>query len=175
MSDNQRLGYINEFERASRPVLFFINNSEYPYWGKGSSLFVASDKNVYWLTARHVIERQEASAQDLMITPSDNSAISVPFSELLQVAKDPLNEDYRDLYMLRINLEEFWESTDSTLHAWHINQHFFDCEKLSDGDELFILGFPSESRFVDYAVKRTTALRTPRIRKLPGVELHKVY
>ena len=56
--------------------------------------------------------------------------------------------------MLRINLEEFSESTDSTLHAWNINRHFFDCNKLSHGDEIFILGFPSESRFVDYAVKR---------------------
>ncbi len=153
MRDNQKLGDINEFERASRPVLFFKKKSEYPYWGKGSSLFVASDQNVYWLTAKHVIETQGASAHDLMITPSDDSAISVPFSELIQIAKNPQNEDYGDIYMLRLNLEEFWESTDSILHAWNINDHFFDCNKLSDGDEIFILGFPSESRFVDYDVK----------------------
>lgn len=145
---------MNEFERASRPVLFFTKESEYPYWGRGSSLFVASDQNVYWLTAKHVIERQEASAQNLMITPSDDSSISVPFSELMQIVDNPENDDYRDLYMLRVNLEEFWESTDSTLFAWNINQHFFDCDRLSDGDEIFILGFPSESRFVDYAVPR---------------------
>ena len=154
MRDNIELGAINEFEQASRPVLFRVKNSEYPYWGKGSSLFVASDQNVYWLTARHVIETQGASAQDLMITPSDDSAITVPFTELMQIVKDPENQDYRDLYMLKINLEEFWESTNSELRAWNINQNFFDCDKLSDGDEIFIQGFPSESRFVDYAVKR---------------------
>jgi hypothetical protein len=86
---------MNEHERASRPVLFRMNDSEYPYWGRGSSLFVSSDQNVYWITARHVIEKQGASAHDLLITPSDESAVSVPFNELIQIEKDPDNADFR--------------------------------------------------------------------------------
>jgi hypothetical protein len=145
---------MQEVERPSRPVLFLAKESEYPYWGRGSSLFVASDRNVYWLTARHVIERQGASAPDLIVTPTDDSAITVPFNELIQIARDPDNPDYKDLFMLRINLEEFWGSTDSELYAWNIDRNFFDCSQLSQGDELFVLGFPSESRFVDYETKR---------------------
>jgi hypothetical protein len=145
---------MKEQERPSRPVLFFTKESEFPYWGKGSSFFVASDQHVYWVTARHVMENQEASPHDLMITPGDDSAISIPFNELLQIVKGPDNEDFRDIYMLRVNMEEFWESTDSELYAWNIDRDFYDCSKLSTGEELFLLGFPSESRFVDYDVKR---------------------
>ncbi len=145
---------MKEQERPSRPVLFFTEESEFPYWGKGSSFFVASDQHVYWVTARHVMENQGASPYDLLITPSDDSAISVPFVERLQIENDPDNEDFRDICMLRVNIEEFLESTDSELYAWNINRDFYDCTNLSTGDELFLLGFPSESRFVDYDVKR---------------------
>ena len=96
---------MQEVERPSRPVLFFSKESEYPYWGRGSSLFVASDRDVYWLTAKHVIERQAASAPDLMITPTDETAISVPFKDLFQIETDPQSPDFKDLYLLRLNLE----------------------------------------------------------------------
>jgi hypothetical protein len=100
------------------------------------------------------MENQGASPHNLMITPGHDSAISVPFNELLQIKKGSDNEDFRDLYMLRVNMEEFWESTDSELYAWNINRDFYDCSKLLAGEELFLIGFPSESRFVDYDVKR---------------------
>ncbi|MCW9057592.1 MAG: hypothetical protein OQL11_01775 [Gammaproteobacteria bacterium] len=145
---------MKEHERPSRPVLFFTKESDYPYWGIGSSFFIASDQHVYWITARHVMEKQGALPHDLKITPGDDSAISVPFSELLQIEKGLDNEDFRDLYMLKVNMDEFWESTDSELYAWNISRDFYDCTKLSTGEELFLLGFPSESRFVDYDVKR---------------------
>lgn len=106
------------------------------------------------------MENQRASAHDLMITPSDDSVISVPFNELLQIVKGPENEDFRDIYMLRVNMEEFWDSTDSELYAWNIKRDFFDCSKLSLGEELFLLGFPFESRFVDYEVKRIHFTKT---------------
>lgn len=143
---------MKEHELPSRPVLFFTKNSDYPYWGKGSSFFITSGPHIYWLTARHVMENQRASPHELMITPGDSSVVSVPFDKLLQIKNGP--EDFRDLYMLRINKAEFWESTDSAIYAWDINRDFFDCSKLLPGDELFLLGYPSESRFVDYDVKR---------------------
>jgi len=145
---------MQEAERPSRPVLFLTKESQYPYWGRGSSLFVASDRNIYWLTARHVLDRQGASAPNLMITPTDETAITVPFKDLFQIETEPNNPDFKDLYMLRLNMEEFWDTADSELYAWNIDRNFYDCRKLEHGDELFVLGFPSESRFVDYDVKR---------------------
>lgn len=145
---------VKEHELATRPVLFLSRDLEFPYWGRGSSLLVSSGKNVYWLTARHVMESQGATPHDLMITPSINSTISLPFDELFQIKKVDENEDNKDLYMLRINSDEFWRTTDSCLYAWDIDHHFFDCNELVAGDELFILGYPSESRFVDYESRR---------------------
>jgi hypothetical protein len=145
---------MKEHERPSRPVLFFTKESDYPYWGRGSSFFITSGSNIYWITAQHVIENQKASPKDLMITPGNESTVSVPFDNLFKIKKSDENEDFRDLFMLRVNLDEFWESKDSDIYAWNINRDFFDSEKLSPGDELFLLGYPSESRYVDYDVKR---------------------
>lgn len=143
---------MREHEKPSRPVLFFTKDSDYPYWGKGSSFFITSGEHIYWLTARHVMENQRATPHDLMITPHDSSGVSVPFDNSFQIKEGA--EDFRDLYMLRINAAEFWETTDSELYAWNITRDFFDCARLLPGDELFLLGHPSESRFVDYDVKR---------------------
>jgi len=151
---------MREHERPSRPVLFFTKESEYPYWGKGSSVFVASDRHVYWITARHVMKNQRASVNDLLITPATDSAISVPFNELVEIVESPENEDFRDIYMLRVDMEQFWSSTDSDLYAWNINRDFCDCSELSIGEELFLLGFPSESRFVNYEEQKIHFTRT---------------
>jgi len=148
------LGNMKEHERPSRPVLFFTKESDYPYWGKGSSFFITSGQHIYWITARHVMENQRVSPQELMITPGDNSVISVPFDSLLQIKRGPDNEDFRDLYMLRIDMAEFWESTDSDIYAWDTSRDFYDCSKLVRGEELFLLGYPSESRFIDYDSRR---------------------
>jgi hypothetical protein len=144
---------MKEHERRSRPVLFFTKDSEFPYWGKGSSFFVSSDQNVYWITARHVMENQGAAESELMITPGHGSEILVPFNEQTLEEQNPKYEGFQDIYILRVNTAEYYASKDAVLYAWDIDHDFFDNGKLSTGDDLYILGYPSESRFVDYELK----------------------
>ena len=61
------------FEEASRPVIYEQDNSEFSYWGKGSSFLVANSHNYYWVTASHVLKNMGGSADALRIFPSDKS------------------------------------------------------------------------------------------------------
>ena len=149
----QKKVVLKEHERPSRPVLFFTEGSDFPYWGKGSSFFITNGSCRFWVTAQHVIDNQGASVQDLMITPSDETAIPIPFNEQIEINQGSEYEDYRDICIIRVDFDKFWETKESDLYAWNIDRDFYDCSRLSNGEELYLLGFPSESRYVDYDVK----------------------
>lgn len=75
------------------------------------------------------------SAESLRIFPTDNSRISLPFDNKYTINKSVSDDDdFKDLYMLRIDLEDFNSSSDSQLVAQDI--------------EVWI--YPSEKRFIDY-------------------------
>lgn len=145
---------MNEPELTVRPVLFESQVDGYEYWGKGSSVLVCSDQNIYWVTASHVMENQGVSAEDLRIFPTEVSLDSVPYNELIRIARNEEREDFSDLYMLKVDLKDADFSEYSDLRAWKADRDFYDNRKLIAGDELFIMAYPSEKRYVDYEVKR---------------------
>ncbi len=59
------IGRMHLFEETARPVIFEHENAEFPYWGKGSSILVASPKRYFWITALHVITNMGGSARSL--------------------------------------------------------------------------------------------------------------
>lgn len=150
------------FEQTCRPVIFETTNTEWPYWGKGSSFLVANAGHHYWITARHVIENLGGSAESLRIFPSDNSRMSLPFNEKytmdLNMTED---EDYKDIFMLRVDLRDFERSGDAPLIAQDVEVGFHLAESLVPGNELFLIAYPSESRFIDYekfSIKNTRSV-----------------
>src|SRR4030067_533745 len=105
---------MNKFEETSRPVIFEHDHAEFPYWMKGSSFLIANSNNYYWVTASHVLVNMGGCAESLRIFPSDNSQISVPFNEQYTVNKGSTDdEDYKDIFMLRIDLNEFDSTGDA--------------------------------------------------------------
>lgn len=139
------------FEQACRPVLFEADNDKYSYWGKGSSVLLANSKAFYWVTAKHVMDNLGGTAEALRIFPSDSSRISLPYDEKYTLKLEGSDdEDFKDLYILRIDLSDFDLFGDAPLTAQDIESGVFDPEKLRAGDDLFVIAYPSESRFVDY-------------------------
>jgi hypothetical protein len=144
---------MNQFEEICRPVIFKHKDTEFPYcyWGKGSSFLIASSNNYYWVTAYHVLINMEGCVQSLRIFPSDNSQLSLPFNEKFTVNSESTDDDdYKDILMLRINLDEFDNFFDTPLVAQDIEQGIFPAEYLKPNDELWIIGYPAESNCIDY-------------------------
>lgn len=142
---------MSQFEEACRPVIFEYDGAEFSYWGKGSSFLIASAKNFYWVTTSHVLTNMGGSAQSLRVFPLDNSKISLPYNEQYTVNRGLTDdEDYKDVFMLRINLKEFDRYGDTPLVAQDIEKGAVSAERLKPGDELWIIGYPSESNFIDY-------------------------
>ncbi len=150
------------FESIARPVLFEHENPEFPYWGKGSSVLLANSNHYYWITAKHVITNMGGSADMLRIFPADGSRISLPFNESYLINSEGLeDEDYKDIYALRIDLTEFEENCDAPLTAQDIEVGMLAAEELAVNDELWIIGYPSENNYVDFnscAIKNTRSV-----------------
>ncbi|GAB2904729.1 hypothetical protein GCM10027046_37870 [Uliginosibacterium flavum] len=142
---------MNRFEETARPVIFGNGDIDFPYWGKGSSVLLATSNNYYWLTASHVITAMGGSAQTLRIFPSENSKISLPFNEQYTV-KTEISEDeeHKDIFALRINIDEFDEFGDAQLVAQDIKNGSLPAEKLTVDEELWVIGYPAESNSIDY-------------------------
>lgn len=153
---------MSAFEDACRPVIFEQNHQEFCYWGKGSSFLIANADNYYWVTASHVLKNMGGSVDSVRIFPSDNSRISLPFNEKYTVKADSSNgDDYKDILILRIDLHEFDSSGDTPLIAQDLEQGVLGAEHLQEDDELWVIGYPSESNFIDYdsrAIKNTRSV-----------------
>ncbi|MDO8292951.1 MAG: hypothetical protein Q7T29_08845 [Gallionella sp.] len=142
---------MNEFEQACRPVIFESDQPEYRYWRKGSSFLIANSDNYYWVTATHVLNNMGACIESVRIFPSDNSQISLPFNEKYIINTDSTDDDdYKDIIMLRIDLHEFDGSGDAPLIAQDIEHGVLGAEQLKHSDELWVIGYPSESNIIDY-------------------------
>ncbi len=139
------------FEEISRPVIYENKNSEFSYWGKGSSILLSNSHNSYWVTASHVLENMDGSADDLRIFPSDKSRISIPFNEKYTVSKGVSDdEDYKDIFILRLDLHEFDNSGDAPLITQDIEKGIMDADQLKQNDVLWVIGYPAESNSIDY-------------------------
>ena len=166
---------MSQFEEACRPVIFENEGTEFSYWGKGSSFLIANSESFYWVTASHVLTNMGGCAKSLRIFPLDDSKISLPYNEQYTVNRTLADdEDYKDVFMLRIDLKEFDHHGDTPLVAQDIEIGTIPAERLKPGDELWVIGYPSESNFIDYdscEIKNTRSV-IRAIYKGESVSLH---
>jgi hypothetical protein len=144
---------MNAFEGASRPVIFESGHDDFAYWGKGSSFLISNSSNYYWVTASHVLNNMGGCANTLRIFPSDNQQYTVNRGETD-------DEDYKDVFMLRVDLSLFDASGDSPLVAQDIERGTMSADLLRSGDELWIIGYPAESNFIDYEINKIENTRS---------------
>ncbi len=151
------------FDENVRPVMFESDDEEFPYWGKGSSFLIANESNIYWVTASHVLENSGGETNQLRVFPSDKSCISLPFNEKYTINREPYGDDeeYKDVFMLRIDQAEFDRFGDTPLVAQDITLGVLPAECLTQDCDLFIIGYPSERNEIDYdcnKIKRTRVI-----------------
>lgn len=140
---------MNPFEQTSRPVLFEVTDSDFRYWGKGSSILLANSRYYYWVTAAHVMQKLGGTADNLRIFPADKSRVSLPFNEQYSVKLDEAeDEEFKDVFVLRIDLDEFGLAGDTPLVAQDLEQGLYYAEHLQKGDELWVIGYPAENNWV---------------------------
>ena len=146
---------MHAFEEIARPVIFEHADEAFPYWGKGSSMLLADSKHYYWVTAAHVLKNMRGTVDALRIFPSDESRISLPFDEQYTIKPDRSDDDdYRDIFVLRINSAAFDASGDSPLTAQDVQHGLLPAEDLAVGSVLWIIGYPAERNQIDYEMAR---------------------
>lgn len=151
---------MHAFEEASRPVLYEHDDPAFAYWGKGSSFLIANARNYYWATAAHVLSNAVARVDSLRIFPSDHSRISLPFNEQYTVNKGVTDdEDYKDVFMLRVDASGFDKSGDAPLVAQDLEAGLLSADKLTRDDELWIIGYPAETTYIDYDASKISNTR----------------
>ncbi len=139
------------FEEVARPVLYESEDDKFTYWGKGSSVLIGTSKHFYWVTAEHVIRNLGGDTDSLRIFPSNKSKISIPFNEKYQIVLDQSeDEEFKDIFALRIDLELFKEKGDAPLYVQDIENGAFIAENLNLGACLLVIGFPSEIQSINY-------------------------
>lgn len=140
-----------EFEQLCRPVIFESDAPESVYWRKGSSFLVStSSNNCYWVTATHVLKNMGASIESVRIYPSDNSRMSLPFNETYLINIEGCEEDFHDITVVRVDISRFDKSGDALLISQDIERGILGAEHLKVSDEIWIVGYPSESNHIDY-------------------------
>jgi hypothetical protein len=152
---------VHAFEQTSRPVLFEHAHPDFSYWGKGSSLLVATSRSFYWVTASHVLSNSGGEVESLRIFPSDESTVSLPFNKKYSVkTESPDDTHFEDLFMLRIALDEFDRFGDTPLIAQDIDKGILSGDALAIGDEVWVVGYPSESNLIDYESRTIRSSRS---------------
>lgn len=142
---------MHAFEQVARPVIFEHADESFPYWGKGSSILLANAQHYFWITAAHVLRNMGGTVQALRIFPSDDSRISLPFDEQYTITKGSSeDDDYRDIFVLRINIREFEKFGDTPLVAQDTEAGLLAAEGLAPGTVLWIIGYPAERNIIDY-------------------------
>lgn len=139
------------YEEACRPVLFEQDDEYAPYWGKGSSILIANSNHYYWVTAEHVIKSMGGSSDSVRIFPCEASRISLPFNEQYKIENEHNeNDDYKDLFVIRVDLDEFIKNGDAPITAQDIDVGVIPAESINKAARLQVIGYPAESRAVDY-------------------------
>jgi len=165
---------MNEFLQASRPILFESSlgdhSSETVYWGKGTSFLASYNGQYYLITANHVMKNQSATHDLLRIFPTDTSNYTIPFNA--QYELKPLNqneqEEYHDIYLMRIDIPMQIRNSDSPLFAIDLNKSIMSPESLSIDTKLGIIGFPADNREVDYEFLKIKYKRSVMSAKYKG-------
>ena len=166
-----------EFLEACQPIIFESKDQNYPYWGRGSSLIVSNNSDhCYCVTAKHVFRNQKATSEQLRIFPSEHSRVSLPFDEQVSITFDENHpEAFDDILMLRIWMKDFDNSGDAPLVSQDMAGGCYPATSLRAGSTLWIAGFPSQSRYVDYDAAKISTTRTLRKAAFVGPSTHSAH
>ena len=152
--------------QASRILMFDNKNEDYEYTIGGSSFLVKIEEFLFAITAKHVLENNHYSPDDVLIRYNEESRYFLPFEKIFYIDTDDTNDtDHKDVVFLKVAKSLLNAKIDTGFiiklpHKRSLPR--LDCEKL------LITGFPKDLSRIDYERKHIKTVRKPLIASNPN-------
>ena len=128
-----------------RPVRFA--GGEY-LWGYGTCTIVKLNGRYYAVTARHVVDRQQANFEDARILMPDTS-ISLPLLGHFCPRSEVMERHHLDVLIYILDDQVYFEHTGSLLQAIDLDTHLFPAKHFPAA-QVVVLGYPATEDRYDY-------------------------
>lgn len=135
---------------AVQPLVFETGFEDVPYSIYGTVFLVGFQGRAFVITARHNLSLSGEVANPLCIFPNDHSQRILPLRDVFFLHPKDFLEDFADFVVIEIDRKELDpETSDATI----IDSAKAAGEWLgySKSSRFFVLGYPSDHSFVDYA------------------------
>lgn len=145
--------------QASRMLMFHNEYEGYEYTIGGSSFLVKVDDLIFAVTAKHVLNNNEYSPNDVLIRYNEESRHFLPFDGIFGVnTADNEDTDHKDIVFLQVAKSHFQSTIDTGFVIELPKKRFLPKLKC---DRLLITGFPKEISEIDYDTKNIKTVRQP--------------
>jgi hypothetical protein len=163
---NKRKHDINTILQASRMLFFQNKDKNHEYTIGGSAFLIKVNDFLFAVTAKHVLENNDYSPNDVLIRYNEESRHFLPFDDLFGVnTTDTDDTDHKDILFLKVAKSHFKSEIDT---GFVIElPHKRSLPKL-DCDQLLITGFPKEISEIDYDIKHIKTGRKPLMATKPN-------
>lgn len=159
---------INFMENISRPVIFRSSCSEYPWYGLGTAFIVGYKKNLFVITAKHVVENnitknEVHNAVELqrfnVFLPGFNDPLPLDGCAVYEPGKDnPDLTHVGDVIIYHVNREHFQELFPGYKYlSLQAEKNFLSPSTLKPGEYLAVFGYPEEGRSICFDRKELIA------------------
>lgn len=158
---------------GSRPVCFSAASEDY-VWGKGSSFLFNYDETVYAITAKHVVENQQANPQHLRIfMQGTNVALPIKGGFTVSFDQHDNKEEVEDFLIFEIDDQLFIQESGQDLYSWDFKRWSYPTSKVAEDTEILVAGFPFTDEIYDYDNKKINHLLLMRTGNLTNSILGK--
>ncbi|GAB2527170.1 trypsin-like serine peptidase [Microbulbifer agarilyticus] len=131
--------------------VFFSENPEDYIWGKGSLFLCQWGDYQFAITAKHVIENQNADYKKLRILfPGYKVALPVLRATTPNYPNHECREEVEDIFVWQVDNDPDLDGEELEWHAWRMNQFWMPASKLEMGQQLFAVGYPFIDERYDY-------------------------
>ena len=142
---------------VTQPMVFETGNNDYPYSVQGTAFLVGYRKNIYALTARHVL--QPSNLFPVCLFPSDTSQRIIPLNEAFFVPEHQAPDDFMDLAVLIVDDPVQFHEDIKKASILSLSRSRTNWGLLPKETEYYLIGFPDEKCSVDYKAEELNTQR----------------
>ena len=163
---NERKHDVNTILQTSRMLMFHNKDKKYEYTLGGSSFLVKVKDYLFAVTAKHILDNNGYSPDDVLIRYNEESRHFLPFDDLFGInTADSDDTDHKDIVFLKVAKSHFKPNIDT---GFVIElPHKRSLPKL-ECDQLLITGFLKDISDIDYDIKHIKTGRKPLMASKPN-------
>jgi hypothetical protein len=146
--------YIAEIYEAivtgALPV-FFAEKTDSYLWGGGTLFMVQWGEHQFAITAKHVIENQQADWRHLRILiPGYNVALPLTTATVPNHPNHDCKDDVEDIFVFHIEKEPDLDGEELAWYTWRMKEFWMPASNLAVGQQIFAVGYPFIDERYDY-------------------------